>query len=223
MAILLSEGRAEARLKGLECAEALPCGRISTFVLHGKLTNASLRLVFHRSILNDMLHEFVPPIGFSLDLGQSMEGVLRWENTVRWMESALPTLHQGVILVVFCWVTALFPLSVFRKMHPLIGKALRTSSLYVAGVCWVHCFIVTYRMMGWLAVMTGLLFAGVGVVPMALLATATKGDWNTFGGLSATLALTLIPRILAKLIARRSARMQLSARARSYSVDDYNL
>ncbi len=158
----------------------------------------------------------------SFDLGQSMEGGLRWENTVRWMESALPILHQGVVLVVFLWVTALLPLSVFRKMHPLIGSMLRTSSLFVGVVCAWQSVIVGYRLMGWLAVVTGLMFAGVGVVPMALLASANKGEWNTFGSLSAALALTIIPRVLAKLIAKRSARMKLSGRTRCYSVDDYN-
>jgi hypothetical protein len=198
---------------------------LSTLVLHGKLTNAILRLALHRSILNDMFHaplSVFAMIGFSFDVSQSMEGILRWENTVRWMESALPILHQGVVLLVFYWITALLPLSVFRKMHPMIGSMLKASSLFIGGVCCWHSFIVTYRLMGSLAVIMGLMFAGVGVVPMALLASATRSDWSIFENLAVTLVLTILPRILAKIIAKRSARMQLSTRGRSYSVDDYH-
>jgi hypothetical protein len=108
-------------------------------------------------------------------------------------------------------------------MHPLIGSALRLSSWFIGGVCWWQSFIVTYRLLGLLSVATGLLFAGVGVVPIALFASASRGQWNIFGNLMITLNLALAARVLARIIANRSARMRLANRTRDYSVDDYNL
>jgi len=162
-------------------------------------------------------------ISFSLDPGQSLEGVLRWEGSVTWMESVLPTLQHAVVVICYYWIAALLPASAFRRMHPLIGSALRLSSWFIGGVCWWQSFIVTYRLLGLLSVATGLLFAGVGVVPIALFASASRGQWNIFGNLMITLNLTLAARILARIIAKRAARMRLAIRARDYSVDDYDL
>jgi uncharacterized membrane protein len=161
-------------------------------------------------------------IGFSFQPGQGMEGVLRWEDAVRWMESALPLLQHGVALIVYYWVAALLPALFFRRMHPVVGSALKISSLLTAGVCWWQSLIVTYHLMGWFAVVMGLFFAGVGVVPMAILASAAKGQWDTFGNLMATLGLTLLARILARIIANRVARVRIPRIARTYVADDYD-
>jgi hypothetical protein len=187
--------------------------------------------------LRNIVHEWADPadtpvlctvlllalISFSFDPSLSMEGVLRWEGSVMWMESVLPTLQHGVVLLCFYWITVLLPASFFPKMHPLIGSALRFSSWLIGAVCWWQSFIVTYRLLGLFSVVTGLLFGGVGVVPFALFAVAAKGDWNIFGNLMITLNLTLAARVLARIIAKRAARMRLAIREKDYSVDDYNL
>jgi hypothetical protein len=137
------------------------------------------------------------------------------------MESVLPTLQHGVVLICYYWIAVLLPASLLRRMHPLIGSTLKLSSWLIGGVCWWQSFIVTYRLLGLISVATGLLFAGVGVVPMALVASAAKGEWNIFGNLMITLNLTLAARVLARIIAKRAARMRLAIRPRDYAVDDY--
>ncbi len=161
-------------------------------------------------------------ISLSFDPGQTMENVLKWEGSVRWMESVLPLLQHGVVMIVYYWIAALLPACFIRRLHPLVGQALRISSWLTGGVCWWQAFIVTYRMLGSLSVVTGLLFAGVGVVPLAVAASAARGQWNIFGNLMMTLSLTVAARILARILAKRTARLRLSVRARSYSVDDYS-
>ena len=88
------------------------------------------------------------PISLLLDFGGYMEGALRWEGAVRWMEAALPVLHTFMMLVVCSWIAVLLPLSCFRKAHPFVVAALRKSSWAIGGVCLWQAFIATYRMLG---------------------------------------------------------------------------
>ncbi len=148
----------------------------------------------------------------SFDSGASMESILQWENAMRGMESVLPLLRDAAMVVVFCWVAVLLPMSIFRTMHPLIARSLRLSSLLVGGVCWWQAVIVTYRLMGSIAVVTGMMFAGLGVIPLALLETAAKQDWFVFGDLLATAALTILARVIARGISQRNARKKAGAR-----------
>jgi hypothetical protein len=159
--------------------------------------------------------------GFSFDPGSSRESVLTWEACIRWMESALPTIQHGAALVVFFWIAALLPMSVFRRMHPVIAASLRMTSVFIGAVCWWQSVIVTYRMLGWLCVATGLLFVGVGVVPLAVIATASKGEWIVFVDLMGALALTLISRLIARVMSNRAARLNLAGRTRTHYADDY--
>lgn len=159
-------------------------------------------------------------IGFSFDPGSSIEAVQRWENAVRWMESALPVVRNCGAAIVFLWFTVLLPMSIFRSMHPLIAVALKISSFIIGGVCWWQSFIVTYRMLGWLSVVIGLLFAGLGVVPMALVATGMRGDRDVFGDLLLGAGLTLLPRYAAKFMTNRPAEMPDAEKLKSYGVDD---
>lgn len=158
----------------------------------------------------------------SFDPGSSMEGILRWETAIRWMESVLPLLQDAATLIFCSWVAVLIPMSVFRRAHPTIAKILNVSSLFVGGVCWWHAFIVTYRLMGWLAVVIGVLLAGIGVVPMALFAAGVRNDWEIFRDLMAAAILTIVPRIIARFITKRQAQTQLPVAVTSYYSSNFN-
>ncbi|HVW10487.1 MAG TPA: hypothetical protein VHC90_17990 [Bryobacteraceae bacterium] len=152
----------------------------------------------------------------------SMESALRWESAVRWMESVLPTLQDAATLVFCSWIAVLIPMSVFRRAHPLIARILRGTSLFVGGVCWWQSLIATYRLLGWLAVSIGILCGGVGVVPMALFATGVRGNWDLFRDIAIGGILTVVPRIIAKFIEKRQAKMQVPAAITSYYSSDFS-
>ena len=40
-------------------------------------------------------------LGLSFDMGSSLEGILKWETAVRWMESVLPLLQTGTTVIVY--------------------------------------------------------------------------------------------------------------------------
>jgi hypothetical protein len=156
------------------------------------------------------------------DSGSPMETLLQWETVVRWMESVLPLLQYGAGIMICYWIAVLLPMSIFRRMHPLIAATLRISSIVIAGVCWWHSFIVTFRLLGWLATAVGILCGGIGVIPMALLATAAKGDWDVFAAIIAALSLAIAPRLIARSLGNRPDNMPVLTRKTAYYNDDYN-
>jgi hypothetical protein len=157
----------------------------------------------------------------SFGLG-SMEGALRWQTTIQGMEAVLPRLEDAATLLFCSWVAVLIPMSVFRRAHPLIARILRVSSFYMGGVCWWQSLIVTWHLLGSFAVSVGLLCAGIGVIPMALFATGVNSQWDPFRDLIVSAILTLVPRIVAKFIAKRQAKMHIPATVGSYYSRDFS-
>ena len=45
---------------------------------------------------------------------------------------------------------------------------------------WLYSFLITYKTLGILWVIVGLIFAGVGIFPMALVGSATHSLWDIF-------------------------------------------
>jgi hypothetical protein len=71
-------------------------------------------------------------------------------------------------------------------------------SSYVFGLeLWLRSLLFTYILWGGFWVIVGLAFAGVGVLPMALLATGFAGYWDVFLWLCIGMVTTYGSRILA--------------------------
>jgi hypothetical protein len=153
----------------------------------------------------------------SFDFTPSMETALRLEMVMRRMEAILPVLQNCVPILVSYWFTVLLPMYIFPRMRPLIASSLRVSALLIGIVCWWQSFIVTYRLLGGVALIAGTLCMGIGVVPAALFATATTNDGLTFGEIMVTLVLTVAARFLAKAITSRASRLK-PARVPDYEV-----
>ena len=64
--------------------------------------------------------------------------------------------------------------------------------------------LLTYIIWGAVAVFIGLFIAGVGVVPIAMLATAIKGEWAITGQIVLLLVLTFGSRMLGFYFAQRA-------------------
>jgi hypothetical protein len=50
-------------------------------------------------------------------------------------------------------------------------------------------FLLTYMLWGWAGLLLGLMLGGIGVVPLAMLATVYKAEWSIFGQLLALVML----------------------------------
>ena len=64
------------------------------------------------------------------------------------------------------------------------------ASLVFGFTLWVWGLLFTYHLWGAIAVFIGLFLMGVGVVPIAMLATLFKGMWSTLGELVLLTVLT---------------------------------
>ncbi len=80
-------------------------------------------------------------------------------------------------------ILALLPLALFKETRGHSGLGFYIVSFVFGGTLWVWSLLLTYVLWGGVALFIGLILAGVGVLPIALLATATKGMWSMFGQL----------------------------------------
>ena len=68
---------------------------------------------------------------------------------------------------------------------------------------WCCGLAVTYDQWGTMGVIIGLLFAGVGIVPIAMLAALFHGDWGVLVGFAILIVLTFGLRALALWLAKK--------------------
>jgi hypothetical protein len=113
------------------------------------------------------------------------------EGGVRVSDFLFPWLSLISGYTFFACILILLPLTIFRKVRAFSGFGFFVAS-YIFGVTlWTCGFLYSYVLWGATAIIIGLFLAGVGVVPIAMLATAFKGDWSTFGYLVFQLFLTI--------------------------------
>jgi hypothetical protein len=111
-------------------------------------------------------------------------------------EKILPWLMLLSILALGVCIVILGPLAVFRPTRPWAGLGYYVAS-YVFGLTgWFMGLLLTWILWGGFAVLIGLVVLGIGVVPIAMLATLFKGMWAELGLLILTITLTFGFRIL---------------------------
>jgi hypothetical protein len=82
------------------------------------------------------------------------------------------------------------PLSLFRRTRGFAAKLLMPLSYLFGLTTWLLGFLMTYALWGVFAVVAGLFMFGLGVVPIAMLATAVNGMWPEFFALVASIIIT---------------------------------
>jgi hypothetical protein len=92
-------------------------------------------------------------------------------------ERLLYVLFAGSWLVLAVVVFVLLPLSLVRRTR-VVGLIGIHIASYVFGLSlWLWGLAVTFLAWGWLGIIIGFLFMGVGVVPLGMLASAVHGEW----------------------------------------------
>ena len=111
-------------------------------------------------------------------------------------------LVMGIVLILD--ILIVLPLGIFKKTKMASAIGLIVSSYVYGLTLWFWALNITYIIWGALAVFIGIFVAGVGVVPMAMLATAIKGDWAITGQLVLLLVFTYGSRMLGFYLAQRA-------------------
>jgi hypothetical protein len=124
------------------------------------------------------------------------------------MEWVVPVVFWSSLLIAFF---ILGPLSLIPPARFIAASGFVIAS-YVFGVMmWCGGVAFTYDVWGTMGVILGLAFAGVGIVPVAMLAELFHGEWEVLFGFVILIVLTFGLRLLgfwlAKKVDERAARL----------------
>jgi hypothetical protein len=116
-------------------------------------------------------------LGIAILISIYVIGALIFEGTAYVVVVILPYLAiaTGYVLPVFGIV--LFPLTAFRRTRVFAVLAIVACTYLFGALLWCMGFVVTYSYWGFTGIFIGLVLAGVGVVPVALIAAAFHSEW----------------------------------------------
>lgn len=86
-------------------------------------------------------------------------------------EQLLPWFVLASVLALMFVLLVLLPLAVFRRSRTFASVAMLIVSYVFGATVWMEGLLLTMALWGTFAVIIGLFFMGVGVVPIAMLAT----------------------------------------------------
>ena len=122
-----------------------------------------------------------------------------------WLSEILyPWLTLISAIAFFVCILILLPLAFIHKTRAFSGLGLFIASYVFGATLWVLAFLLTYTLWGATALMFGLLLAGVGVVPMAMLATIFSGEWLVLSELILLVISTFGSRMLGLYLSEKA-------------------
>jgi hypothetical protein len=141
--------------------------------------------------------------GFAVMIGLAFLPFIFIKGAFWASENILPTLAKAGWIALALVFLVLLPLSIFRALRAFTGTAIYLSSYLFGLICWLFGFIITYSLWGIWAIIIGMLFLGVGVVPIAMIASLFKGAWQFLIVLLVLTVLTFGTRIGGFFIAEK--------------------
>lgn len=120
-----------------------------------------------------------------------------------------PWLKPTFLLALAASIFLCGPLALFRRTRGTAAALLMIASYVFGAILWITALLLTYQLWGTLAVIIGLLILGVGIVPIALLATIFSAEWWHLADLVVLLLLTFGIRFLALWLADKTGGKQV--------------
>jgi len=130
-------------------------------------------------------------------------------------EKILPWLGLLSMIALAICIFILLPLSIFRATRSVAGGLFLWMSLIFGITGWFLGLLLTYSLWGILAVIIGLFMLGIGVVPIAILATLLNGMWPELGLLMLAVVLTFGCRIFCAFL------VEIQGRSEMELIDEY--
>ncbi|WP_337661104.1 hypothetical protein [Erythrobacter sp. Alg231-14] len=97
------------------------------------------------------------------------------------------------------------PLSIIPRTRGFSGNGLYLTSYLFGAILWVLSMAFVYLEWGLFPVILGLILGGVGVVPIAMIATIVEGQWAILGNLVVLIGLTIGLRIFGYWLIEKAA------------------
>lgn len=118
-------------------------------------------------------------------------------------KNVLYYLNIAAIVAFAACVFVLLPLALFRSARRISAYGFFVSSVIFGVATWILGFLVTFEHWGATGLIAGFLLAGVGVVPLGMLASAFHAVWPQVGDLALGLVLTFGARAIAFSLTQR--------------------
>jgi len=117
------------------------------------------------------------------------------------VQFVLPWLMLASIIVLGLCIFVLGPLAIIPATRPIAGVCYFIASYLFGLTGWFMGLLLAWMLWGLWAVIVGLVIFGVGVVPVAMLATLVNGRWWDLGFLLLAVVLTFGTRLLGAALA----------------------
>lgn len=122
-----------------------------------------------------------------------------------WLSATLyPWLVLISVITFAISLLVLLPLAIFKKTRGVSASGLLIASYIFGATTWVWSFLLAYVFWGFMGLFIGLFIGGVGVVPIAMLASLFHGEWAVFGQLILLVVVTFGVRFLSLYIAEKA-------------------
>jgi hypothetical protein len=143
-----------------------------------------------------------------------------------WLSNrALPWLNAATGIALAICILVLVPLSLFSRTRAWAGSCYYACSFVFGATLFAYACIVAYLIWGYSGLGLGLLFAGIGVVPVAYFATIFHGYWHECGELIFGTVLTFTTRAFGLYLVSKSSQRTESnqglTKAKSVGTHDY--
>ena len=115
-------------------------------------------------------------------------------------ENFYPWTVQAEKIALFFVVPTCSVLAFFRKGRSIGGLGLLLSSYIIGFSLWLWSLIVAYTLGGVFWMIVGLLFVGVGVIPIAIVAAALNAQWAVAGQMLISIIVVHTLRIVGDLL-----------------------
>jgi hypothetical protein len=86
--------------------------------------------------------------------------------------------YPAFAITLFVSIVLLFPLTLIPSTRRFAAKGLDIASSVFMVILWLWGMAYTYSAWGFIGVLIGFVFLGIGIVPIAMLAALLHGDWG---------------------------------------------
>ena len=121
-----------------------------------------------------------------------------------------PLISDLATLAFICDLIILLPIYFIRRTKKFAATTIFYTSYLFGLQLWLSGLMLTLQLWGIVAVIIGLLLLGVGVIPMAIIATLFHGMWKELGELLISLLLVVGSRMLGLYMIGKAEELQLS-------------
>lgn len=104
----------------------------------------------------------------------------------------MPTLTRITSIALIVSLIVGLPLSISKRTRSAAGSIFASWSVLATIQIWLFSLLTVLQFWGALAVVIGLLMGGVGVIPLAFIASLFGGHWHEFFGLLLSIVLLMV-------------------------------